>query len=750
MPQQDNNAISQTTHHKRMPLLASCATVFLSSFCIMVIELVAARLLARYLGSSLYTWTAVIGVILGGITVGNYVGGWIADHFPPARALAALFGLCSFICVITIMANTLVGGWKLLWHLPFPLRAFMHVALVFFLPSGLLGAISPVVAKMALDRHLATGKTIGSIYAWSAAGSIAGTFAAGYWLIASVGSIAIIWIVAAVLLILAVLYCVRLWMLYLWLPVLVCTLAMGMGPWHWAKIAGARLALRDAPNSNLLYEDESQYCYIAVNRVPGRGDIRDFVQDKLLHSRINMDEPLDLQYFYTRIYAAVTEQFGRGKDDPAVLVIGGGGYVFPRYIKKVWPSSSVEVAEIDPGVTRAATEAFGLEKNTPIKTIQMDGRNYIDQLLERNASTSGKVSYNFIYLDAVNDYSVPFQLTTREFNEKIARLLAEDGVYLVNLIDVFDDGLFLGAIVRTMDMTFPFVSVVTEGGVPRSHRNTFVIIASKKHLDVSQIDPLCRKKGAVVWLLNQQDTQTIRDKNPNLILTDDYAPVENLLAPVVLRKTAYDLAEHYFRQARKFFEEAQYEKSVERYQRIIERAPSMAIKAYNDMAVAQIKLGRWSQAADALDHALAAIERERLDIYTGDIHYNLAVVLSRTGKTDQAAAHFQTAIDDFQKQLLHEPKNAELYLKIGKSLASMAKIKEAEEYFIKALELNPADVACYLELAWNLELQKRPDEAISVLKRGIGDMLHHDRKDDARELEGFLESIKARQAKQQQ
>ena len=176
----------------------------------------------------------------------------------------------------------------------------------------------------------------------------------------------------------------------------------------------------------------------------------------------------------------------------------------------------------------------------------------------------------------------------------------------------------------------------------------------------------------------------------------------------------------------------------------------MAIKAYNDMAVALIKLGRWTQAADALQQALAAIDRERLDIYTGDIHYNLAVVLSRTGKTDEAAGHFETAIADFEKQLLHEPKNAELYLKIGKSLASMAKIKEAEEYFIKALQLNPADITCYLELAWNLELQKRPDEAISVLKRGIGDMLHHDRKDDALQLEGFLESIKARQAKQKQ
>ncbi|MHC4542267.1 MAG: fused MFS/spermidine synthase, partial [Planctomycetota bacterium] len=60
-------------------------TVFLSSFCIMVLELVAARLIARHLGSSLYTWTAVIGVVLAGITIGNYLGGRVADRFRPRR-----------------------------------------------------------------------------------------------------------------------------------------------------------------------------------------------------------------------------------------------------------------------------------------------------------------------------------------------------------------------------------------------------------------------------------------------------------------------------------------------------------------------------------------------------------------------------------------------------------------------------------------------------------------------------------------
>ena len=93
------------------------ATVFISSFCIMVLELVAARLIARHLGSSLYTWTAVIWIVLAGITIGNYIGGRIADRFRAKKALAILFALASASCVITVVLNNIVGGWLWLWQL---------------------------------------------------------------------------------------------------------------------------------------------------------------------------------------------------------------------------------------------------------------------------------------------------------------------------------------------------------------------------------------------------------------------------------------------------------------------------------------------------------------------------------------------------------------------------------------------------------------------------------------------------------
>jgi hypothetical protein len=187
-------------------LFIPCATVFISSFCIMVIELVAGRIIARFLGSSLYTWTSIIGVVLAGITIGNYVGGRLADRFRTVKVLTLMFAACAAACLVIIGLNTLIGSWTWLWQLNWPTRILLHVTVVFLLPSAFLGTISPVVAKMALEKGLPTGRTVGDIYAWGAGGSIAGTFATGYYFIALMGTISIICCVATVMVVMALLY----------------------------------------------------------------------------------------------------------------------------------------------------------------------------------------------------------------------------------------------------------------------------------------------------------------------------------------------------------------------------------------------------------------------------------------------------------------------------------------------------------------------------------------------------------------
>jgi MFS family permease len=148
----------------------------------------------------------VIGIVLAGLALGNYIGGRLADRYEARRTLVVLFLGASAAAISISLSNDIVGGMRFLWALSWPGRVAAHVGLVFFLPSCLLGMISPVIAKMALDRGQETGRTIGNVYAWGVAGSILGTFATGFYLVEMFGTTTIIMVVAGVLASIALFY----------------------------------------------------------------------------------------------------------------------------------------------------------------------------------------------------------------------------------------------------------------------------------------------------------------------------------------------------------------------------------------------------------------------------------------------------------------------------------------------------------------------------------------------------------------
>ena len=515
-------------------MLVPSTTMFFSSGCIMVLELAASRLVARDLGSSLYTWTSIVGIVLMGIAAGNYLGGRIADRYHARRALAVLFGLASAACVGIIVVNNAVGNWLWLWRLSWPVHVFVQTLLVFLVPSALLGIIAPVVAKMALDQGLPTGRTIGDLYAWGAAGAILGTFLAGFYLIPAFGSVTILWGIGAAMLAVGIFYWLSCWVLYVWAMIFGALLTMGMAPADWAQEAGTTAFLRPPVDPNVLYEDDTPYCHVAVRRISQRPDKRVFMQDKLVRSEAIMGDATNLQYFYARIFAGLTHGLSRDRQDLSLMVIGSGGYAFPQYLKATWPNSRVEVVESDPGVTEAARAAFGLGENTVIETVNLDARMYVDQLLLGQEPAK---RYDFIYEDAFNDYSVPFQLVTQEFNEKIARLLADDGVYLINVIDTYDNGRFLGAVVGTARQTFPYVYVLTREISLPSLRDTFVVVAAKRSIDPAAILNEY-SEHLKFWLLSESDLTFLQEQAGHAILTDDHAPVEHLLTSVVRQGAA--------------------------------------------------------------------------------------------------------------------------------------------------------------------------------------------------------------------
>ena len=157
------------------------ALAFFSSLCIMTLELVSSRLVAGNVGASLTVWTSVIGIVLGGICLGNVLGGRLADRVDPRRAIGPLFAVGSFLTLFTLWMNAWVGH-LLPAGLPIPweLRTVLVVSLIFLVPATVLGMVGPVVAKMAVEQARKAGSAIGDVYFWGAVGSIIGTFFCGF------------------------------------------------------------------------------------------------------------------------------------------------------------------------------------------------------------------------------------------------------------------------------------------------------------------------------------------------------------------------------------------------------------------------------------------------------------------------------------------------------------------------------------------------------------------------------------------
>jgi spermidine synthase len=478
----------------------------------MILELVAGRIIAPYVGVSLYTWTSVIGVVLAGISLGNFLGGWLADRYASLRLLGGVFalgGLSSFgILVVDALGRHVPGDW------PIVVQILLLTAALFFLPCLILGAISPIVAKLAVRDLKKTGITVGRIYAAGTLGSIVGTFATGFFLISWFGTHVIVWSVAVVLLALGLLFLLgRRWP---WMLAAVLLLAGGTA-------VSARQGWLQGPCTS-----ETNYFCIKVEEQDRDGKpVRILVLDRLVHSYTSLDDPTELVYGYEQMYAEVAAYRAAQDDHLRSLFIGGGGYTFPRYMEAVYPDSDIHVLEIDPGVTQTAHELLGLASDTRISTINEDARIF----LEREPSEL----YDLVFGDAFNDFSVPYHLTTKEFDDRVRAWLEEDGLYVVNIIDG-PRGDFLRAYVRTLQQSFRYVYLApTLESWREASRGTFVLVASDAPLDREKLPAFDAGDGMPLLaqrLLSQEELDALLAEGRTVVLTDRYAPVDQMLAPV--------------------------------------------------------------------------------------------------------------------------------------------------------------------------------------------------------------------------
>ena len=168
------------------------ATIFLSSALLLALEIVAGRLIAPFVGVSLYTWTAVIGVVLAGLSVGNWLGGVWADRGAGEGTAGVVLLGSALSCVVIPLLLAWVAPAIQASTLSLLSASLLLVLALFMLPALLLGVVTPLLTTLALKLSDRTGHVVGLLHALAALGSIVGTFAAGYWLIPALGSRALV------------------------------------------------------------------------------------------------------------------------------------------------------------------------------------------------------------------------------------------------------------------------------------------------------------------------------------------------------------------------------------------------------------------------------------------------------------------------------------------------------------------------------------------------------------------------------
>src|SRR4051794_3144011 len=279
-----------------------------------MLEIIAARLMAPYVGVSLNTYTGIIGTVLGGIAAGAWVGGRAADRIAPSRLIGPILVVGGLLVMTAGPLVTLFGD-----HLhAASLKAIIALSsATVLLPALVLSAVTPVVVKMQLRDLKTTGRVVGRLSGFATAGALVGTFGTGFFLAERVHTRVLLTSIGGVLVLLGAAIA---WRLMRRVPAVTTAVVVG------AALTAAGGASTVHPPCKV----ESGYFCIRVEPDPNDGSRRTLVLDDLTHSRVDVHDPRYLGLPYTRVLAATVDARTRSQQALAVLHIGGGALALPR------------------------------------------------------------------------------------------------------------------------------------------------------------------------------------------------------------------------------------------------------------------------------------------------------------------------------------------------------------------------------------------------------------------------------------
>lgn len=491
-------------------------TEFFAGMSVMAVELGASRLLAPYFSSSQIVWTIIIGTIMIAMALGNIWGGRSADRNPdPGRLYFRLI-----VAAVWIAAIPLAGKYVILavsGVLVFTvssnflvLAAFLACMIIFVYPLFLLGTVTPSLVKYTVDSLDDSGKTVGTLGAFNTIGSILGTFLPTFVTIPAVGTSVTFLIFSGILLLLGLAYFI----------------SSGTGKKTCAVSAVLFLLCSIFGNSgsfafweqNLLFEGESIYNYLQVKET----DSSVILSTNVLFGvqSVMMKEDALTGMYYDYALAAPLMAGVEEKDSIGLLILGMGTGTYAGQCMKYYDNAVVEGVEIDSRITALAGRYFALPDTVPVASY--DGRAYL-QAVDRK--------YDVIMVDAYQDITIPFQMSSVEFFTEVLNHLSQDGVMVVNMNMKSDgEGSINQYLSDTIADVFPHVYTADVAGATNrelfASRNPDMLTRMNHNKEMLKNPGLSKMMLEVAGELKPYQAG-------NLILTDDRAPVEVLGMKVI-------------------------------------------------------------------------------------------------------------------------------------------------------------------------------------------------------------------------
>ena len=495
-------------------------TEFFAGMSVMAVELGASRLLAPYFSSSQIVWTIIIGTIMIAMALGNIMGGRWADKDPnPDKLYGRIIIAAIWIGLIPVVGKYIVIGISALLVFTIStnfliIAAFAACMIIFVFPLFLLGTVTPSLVKYTVDSLDDSGKVVGYLNASNTIGSIIGTFVPTFISIPAVGTSITFLIFAGILLILAIIYFVAgkkksvKAIVGVILFLLSCVFGHGDSFAFWQK--------------DLTYEGESIYNYLQVyedeHKVVLSTNVLFGVQS------VYRKEKTLTGMYYDYAMAAPYMAGIKEKDNVDILILGMGSGTYATQCSRYFDNATVEGVEIDQKITDLAHEYFELPEDVKVTTY--DGRAYLQCLSSEAKSGKEMKKFDVIMVDAYQDITIPFQMSSVEFFTLVKEHLTDDGVMVVNMnMKTNTEGGINEYLADTISTVFP--SVYTVDVSNNTNRELFAS-SNPEMIERLRTGIEAEEDADLKAMMEKVDAGLNVYEAGDLILTDDKAPVELL------------------------------------------------------------------------------------------------------------------------------------------------------------------------------------------------------------------------------